>query len=319
MIRDGAFPFPNTSGDWPRVGDGLIVLDDSARVTWASPNALSSLSRLDANQNIIGRPVVELGFTDIPERALRSRRLMDGEVRSNDTDIQIRVLPFLSGERASGAAVLCRDVSELRRKERMISVKDATIREVHHRVKNNLQTIASLLRLQSRRLQSKEAVAALEESVMRIGSIALVHETLSAAPSDVAEFGDIARRIARMVSDGLVDPERSIDIKVSGSTGPLGAELATPLAVTVTELIQNAMEHAFPDGRSGIVVIELLRTDSAVQVVVRDDGVGMDPSARLKQGSRLGLQIVSSLVQEMEGEMHITTDGGTHIELRLPL
>jgi two-component sensor histidine kinase len=198
----------------------------------------------------------------------------------------------------------------------VISVKDATIREIHHRVKNNLQTIASLLRLQARRLHSEEAKAALNESVMRIGSIALVHETLSENPQDVAEFGEVARRIGKMVGDGLVLPHQQIEVKVSGRVGPLGADLATPLAVTLAELLQNAIEHAFPDDRSGTVKVELSREDDYAVMVVWDDGVGI--SNNVLGGARLGLQIVRSLIDELGGTMTVAADDGTRVEIRVP-
>ncbi|MDQ3953649.1 MAG: sensor histidine kinase, partial [Actinomycetota bacterium] len=192
---------------------------------------------------------------------------------------------------------------------------DTTIREIHHRVKNNLQTIASLLRLQSRRLSSDEARAALTESVLRVGSIALVHETLSEEPGDVAEFGEVARRIGRMVGEGLVLPERCVRIEIEGAAGPLGADLATPLAVVLTELLQNAVEHAFPEGSDGTVTVDLARVDGEVRMVVRDDGVGLDVAAL--HGSRLGLQIVRSLVDELGGEFSIESERGTRAEVRV--
>jgi two-component sensor histidine kinase len=199
----------------------------------------------------------------------------------------------------------------------MLSVKDATIREIHHRVKNNLQTIASLLRLQARRVGNPEAEAALHESMLRIGSIALVHETLSEGSADVADFGEVVRRIAHMVAEGLLLPDRKITLEVTGSTGPLGADIATPLAVTVTELLQNAIEHAFPEDFGGTVSVELARGDDVVMVLVRDDGVGI--GAGSFEGPRLGLQIVRTLVEEMGGRFTIEADGGTRAQLRIPL
>ena len=111
---------------------------------------------------------------------------------------------------------------------------------------------------------AEEAKAALQESVLRVGSIALVHETLSAETSDLAEFGDVARRVVLMVGDALGLPERQIEIKVAGGTGPLGADVSTPLAVTLVELLQNCVDHAFPDGRPGTVGVELSATPDEV-------------------------------------------------------
>ena len=317
MIAEGLFPFPNSPvSDWPRVGDGLFVFEDGGQVVWASPNALSALRRMGISQNILGRSLDDLGLGETPVRlAMDAGALVDGELVRGDTHVMLRILPLIRDD-VIGALGLARDVSEVRQKERVISIKEATIREIHHRVKNNLQTIASLLRLQGRRLQSEEAKAALQESVLRIGSIALVHETLSEQPEDLADFGDVARRVGRMVGEGLVLPEREIHIKVSGQTGPLGAEYATPLAVTLAELLQNAIEHAFPDGGSGTVKVELSREGEEVVVVVWDDGVGMkgDPL----EGARLGLQIVRSLIEEMGGHFSVTTEVGTRVELRVP-
>ncbi len=319
MICEGLFPYEQMPrGEWPRVGDGLFTLDSEGRLMWASPNALSSLRRLGVKQNVLGRRLDELGLGATPVAdALGTHRAADGEFVRGENHVQVRVLPLLSRDRAHGAVALSRDVSEIRQKERVISGKDTTIREIHHRVKNNLQTIASLLRLQGRRLSSEEAKAALQESVLRIGSIALVHETLSETPSDVAEFGEVARRIAQMVGEGLILPERGIEIKVTGGTGPLGAELATPLAVTLTELLQNALDHAFADGRTGTIGVELGRDDHHVSVVVWDDGIGI--TGDILGGARLGLQIVRSLVQELGGNFEITSDGGTRVELRVPV
>lgn len=318
MIAEGSFPYPDTPpGDWPRVGDGLLTLDDAGMVTWASPNAVSALRSLGLSLNLLGRDLDEIGLGQTPvKEALSSRRLLEGEIAHGDTHIRMRVLPLIDGTRTAGGLALARDISELRQRDRVISVKDATIREIHHRVKNNLQTIASLLRLQSRRLHSEEAKAALNESVMRIGSIALVHETLSESPQDVAEFGDVARRIGLMVGDGLVLPQQQIAVTVTGEVGPLGADLATPLAVTLAELLQNAIEHAFPDDRAGAIRVELTREKDEVVMLVWDDGIGI--SNNILGGARLGLQIVRSLIDELGGSMTVEADAGTRVEVRVP-
>jgi two-component system, sensor histidine kinase PdtaS len=318
MICDGNFPYRDIpEEDWPRVGDGLLVLDELGYVHWASPNALSSLRRLGIKQNVQGHLLDDLGVGDTPvEAALSSGRLLDGELARGDTHVWLRVLPLTHDGARAGALVLSRDVSELRQKDRMLSVKDATIREIHHRVKNNLQTIASLLRVQGRRLQSDEAKLALQESVLRIGSIALVHETLSEEPSDVREFGEIARRIAHMVTDGLVMPGCEIRLDVSGSTGPVAADVATPLAVVLTELLQNAIEHAFPYAERGRINVALTRDSHDVTVIVKDDGVGFDGLPH--ENSRLGLHIVRTLVAELGGRFDVASDGGTRAVVTVP-
>src|SRR5207237_6543108 len=112
--------------------------------------------------------------------------------------VMLRCLPLVEDGTVTGALVLLRDISELRRRDRLLISMDATIREIHHRVKNNLQTISSLLRLQGRRLDSPEAKGAIEESVRRIRSIALVHETLSRETGADGQFNDLVRPRVRM-------------------------------------------------------------------------------------------------------------------------
>ena len=119
----------------------------------------------------------------------------------------VRAIPFLDGDEIAGVVVLARDVTDLRRRDRMLLSKDATIREIHHRVKNNLQTIAALLRLQGRRLETGEARAALEESERRIRAIAIVHETLSRAVADVVQFDDILRPLVKVVQETVATPD----------------------------------------------------------------------------------------------------------------
>jgi two-component sensor histidine kinase len=213
-------------------------------------------------------------------------------------------------------------VTELRHRDRMLLLKDATIREIHHRVKNNLQTVASLLRMQGRRLSSEEAKAALEESVRRISSIALVHETLSQDSHERVDFDRVAGRVVQMVQEGFAAPERPMRFKVEGSAGDLPSEVATPLALIVAELIQNAVEHAArEDGTSLSIALEMARTPARVRLAVADDGRGMPPGFTLDGDANLGLQIVRTLVEsELAGTIEIeSADPGTRIAIAVPL
>ena len=158
----------------------------------------------------------------------------------------MRAIPFLDGDEIAGVVVLARDVTDLRRRDRMLLSKDATIREIHHRVKNNLQTIAALLRLQGRRLESGEARAALEESERRIRAIAIVHETLSRGVADVVRFDDILQPLVKVVQETVATPDTDLRFEVVGDAGLLPGDVATPLAVVLNELMQNAADHAFP-------------------------------------------------------------------------
>jgi len=219
--------------------------------------------------------------------------------------------------------MLIRDVTDLRRRDRLLMSKDATIREIHHRVKNNLQTIAALLRLQGRRLESKEARQAIQESERRIRSIAIVHETLSREATDFVAFSDIIKPLVRVVEESVSTEEGSLRFKVEGDAGDLPGEVATPLAVILNELMQNAVDHAFPDQGTrlgGNVTIHLARVGDEVQVDVVDDGVGPPEGFDLDNPSGLGLQIVLALVRgELGGSIELLREEGTRVRIRVPV
>ncbi|MBW8825174.1 MAG: histidine kinase N-terminal domain-containing protein [Acidobacteria bacterium] len=331
MIEAGTFPFAadDPAGEEsPRVGDGTLVLDADGRVEYASPNAVSALHKVGLHANAEGMRLGELGLEEV---GILSAMAMGAPVteeieRGQDVSVLLRCLPMLDGGKVIGALVLLRDVSELRRRDRLLNTMDATIREIHHRVKNNLQTISSLLGLQGRRLSSPEAKAALEESVRRIRSIALVHETLSRETGDDVSFNEIVRPLVRMVEESLLSPERPVRVTVEGDAGSLPASVATPLAVVLTELVQNAVDHGYPegsgDGADGSVVVSLHNDGEELALCVSDEGVGLAPGFRLEDATGLGLSIVRSLViSQIEGsiEMRANPAGGTVVEVRVPL
>ncbi len=327
MIAAGEFPFGaegTEPKDAPRVGDGVVRLDESGRVDFASPNFVSALHRMGVHANVLGARLSEVGFDEAPVRAAFAIGLpITEELERNDVTLLVRCIPLLDHGKVSGALALVRDVSELRRRDRLLVSKDVLIREMHHRVKNNLQTIASILNLQGRRLESPEAKEAIGESVQRIRAIALVHEKLSSGASAEVDFGDIAQSLVRYVEEGLVSPDRRVELVVEGDPGPLRAEVATPLAVALTELLQNAVEHGYPDGwqsgRAGRVLVSFTNDGTELVVGVHDDGVGL-PEGFSVDSSSLGLTIVRILVtHELGGTISMATDGGTLAELRVPI
>jgi two-component sensor histidine kinase len=243
--------------------------------------------------------------------------------------VLFRCIPLLEQDEVSGAVVLLRDISELRRRDRLLLSKDATIQEIHHRVKNNLQTISSLLRLTGRRLESPEAKAAIEESVRRVRSIALVHEILSREAGEDVPFVEIVRPVCRMVEEAFHTPDRPVRCLVDGDAGNLPAQVATPLAVVLNELLQNAFDHAYPEGKdidAGEVVLRLQREGGGLTVQVIDDGAGLPDGFDLETSMGLGLSIVRTLVtSELGGTIEVrggpgTPDRpGTLVEVRIPL
>jgi two-component sensor histidine kinase len=324
MLAEGTFPMPEAQPESDlvlRVGDGMLRLDGNGAVAYASPNALSAYRRLGISRNLVGEHLGDVGIDDKRIYGVLDTRVpAEHEVEANGAVVARRAIPLLAGDDVIGALVLVRDITDLRRRDRQLLTMDATIREIHHRVKNNLQTVAALLRLQARRSTAPEARQALEESVRRVSSIALVHETLSQALDDAVEFDEIADKVMAMVGD-VASPEHAVTTRRTGTTGLLPAAVATPLALVLAELLQNAAEHAFSD-RGGSLEVTCERRPTGLRVQVTDDGGGLPEGFAIDGSTRLGLQIVRTLVVgELGGaiEMGRNDSGGTTVVLDVPL
>nr|WP_179519486.1 PAS domain-containing sensor histidine kinase [Nocardioides perillae] len=337
MIASGHFPSPGQRSDHadsPRVGDGFLRVDASGRVAYASPNALSVYRRLGLTGDLAGTVLAEVTRDLVPPRrrpdeetlsaVLGGRVHRDTEIAVDDVALIVRAIPLRPGGEHLGGLVLVRDVSDLRRRDRELVTKDATIREIHHRVKNNLQTVAALLRLQARRTDAPDARAALEEAVRRVGTIAIVHETLSQAEAEQVDFDDVADRLGRMVADvgGLAG---RVAVERAGSFGVLRSDTATALATVLTELLQNAVEHGYagsPAEVSGRITVTAHRAAGRLHVAVEDDGRGLPEAFDLASSSSLGLSIARTLVEsEVGGELALGRGAGgrgTRARLDLP-
>jgi len=206
--------------------------------------------------------------------------------------------------------------------------KDATIREIHHRVKNNLQTVAALLRLQARRTTNAEGREALIESVRRVSSIALVHDALSMSVDEEVNLDEVIDRILPIMND-VATVDAPIRINRTGMLGVLDSDRATALVMVITELVQNAIEHAFDpvdceaaSARRDWVAIRAERSARWLDVVVHDNGRGLPEGFSVEASDRLGLQIVRTLVSaELDGslDMRNAPEGGTDVVLRVPI
>ena len=347
MVSDGTFPpvrHPGETTSAPRVGDGLIRLDAAGKVTYASPNAQSAYRRLGFNAHLVGEELSALTSrlaadpldgTDAAERMLSSLRgeaPPRKEVEARGATVLMRALPLMPAGVPIGSLVLVRDVTEVRRRDRALMTKDATIREIHHRVKNNLQTVAALLRLQARRVDIPEAKMALEESVRRVASIALVHETLSMSSDEAVEFDGIVDRVANAATE-VAATEVAVKMRREGTFGVLPAEIATSLVMVLNELLINAVEHGFPGSdetdlspappeTTGEVVVTVHKFRKQLHVTVADNGRGLPEGFKADASGRLGLQIVRALATgELRGsiELRNRAEGGTEAILVVPL
>lgn len=331
MVSAGEFPIPDAGTDSrrgaPRVTDGLIRLDKSGRVLFASPNALSMFNRSGLEGELEGRlfsdsvkglspnsGIVDEGLPLV----LTGKGAWKTDIEFDSMALSVRSIPITASGERSGAAILCRDVTELRVRERELLTKDLTIREIHHRVKNNLQTVASLLRIQSRQSKSDEVKDSLAQAMRRVTSIAVVHDVLSEGIDQEISFDQIFDRILQLIPEIASGFHSKVKTNFAGSFGELTTERSTTLALVLTELVANAVQHGLADA-SGEISVEAERDNHLLRVEVTDNGAGL---AEGKIGTGLGTQIVRTLVEsELRGKIAWTSPirGGTKVSVEIPI
>lgn len=331
MITAGDFPdLGSPTGPRrgaPRASDGLVTLDVDGTVTFASPNGLSAFNRMGFEGELEGESLAEvtsglLENAHVVDESLplvvTGRAPWRTDLEARGVSVALRAIPLRKRGERVGAIVLTRDVTEVRHQEQELLTKDATIREIHHRVKNNLQTVASLLRIQARRTHSDEARDALNHAMRRVGAIAVVHDTLSEGLNQNVDFDVVFERVLLLIAEVASAHQTKVHPTFTGSFGELPSAYATPLALALTELVTNAVEHGLA-GREGEVEISANRTREMLSVKVRDNGVGLGEG---KVGTGLGTQIVRTLIQgELGGtiDWHTVMGSGTEVTIDVPL
>jgi len=331
MITEGTFPdYSSPTGrrrGAPRANDGLLRLDVDGNVSFASPNGLSAFSRLGIEGEIEGKSLAEVAKKIVKEQStvdeslplvLTGKAPWRADLESTDVTLSVRAIPLMKSGARTGAIVLCREITELRRQEQQLLTKDATIREIHHRVKNNLQTVASLMRIQMRRTTSDEAKEALDQAIRRVSAIALVHNTLAEGFSDEVNFDEIFESSMRLVGELATDSSREIKLRIDGKFGQLDSKFATPLAVALTEVVTNAASHGLGE-HGGSILITPRQTAKQLTIEVEDNGVGFTKGAI---GKGLGTQIIKTLIEgELRGKISWFSpkDGGTKVAISIPI
>lgn len=332
MIQQGLFPSPGVmqrleERGAPRASDGLVRINTDGVATFVSPNTQSTFTLLGHRDEMEGESFSEVvaelvkGQFDTNESLpliTQGRVAKRDDVEVRGRVVTLRSIPVIRDEERIGGIVLTRDVTVLRQQEQELITKDATIREIHHRVKNNLQTVASLLRVQARRARSEEAKEVLGQAMRRVAAIAVVHDTLSTGLSQIVDFDVVFERVLGLAAEVASLHGTTVHPHKEGRFGELPSEYATPLALALTEIVTNAVEHGLA-GREGEVIITAQRSDELLAVEVIDTGTGL-PGGTVGDG--LGTQIVRTLVEgELGGTIAWSPDerGGTRVSIEVPL
>jgi two-component system, sensor histidine kinase PdtaS len=305
--------------------DGPVVVDDKGTVVYISSIAENLYRKLGYSHSLLGANVANLRTDEVVYfKAVESGACVEQEILEGDLTWVKKGVPLVARHESSwirqitpfydemdGAIIVIHDLTTERRREQELRIKNAMIKEIHHRVKNNLQTIAALLRLQARRSGSPEVTEMLKESINRIMSIAVIHEFLALDGSSIVNLRDVAQRIVAEVARSVTDPDKRIRFSVECEDIYLPTQQASSCALIVNELLQNAFEHGYEGRSEGQVQVYLRQVGDQNQIEVIDDGQGLRPESAPGQEASLGLQIVRALVRDdLRGQFELRNREG---------
>jgi two-component sensor histidine kinase len=308
--------------------DGVVVIDTQHRIQYVSGIATNLYRKLGYAGNLLKRRIEDLELDDnsVAMEAIQQGQCFERDLRVGDLIWVKKAIPLFtfgkgfrrafspkdSSPRLEGVLLAIRDETDARRQEEELLVKVAMIREIHHRVKNNMQTIASLLRLQARRAETEETRRALREGINRILSVAVIHEFLAHQDARVINIRDVSLRIINQIREGVLNHEKGISLDLQGPNIYLTTQPATVCALVINELLQNALEHGYQREQGGTVTVHLVDDGEQVTISVDDDGEGLPEEFDLDHTSSLGLQIVKALAEgDLKGnfELHSRDKG----------
>ncbi len=299
--------------------DGVLIADAYDRIIYANAAARHIFRVLGVGSLLGARLDAPELCRHITRETVKPERSTEKEIEAGGLVLLRRELPILAGGQLLRRVVVVEDVTALRQKEKEISVQEAVIREIHHRVKNNLQTIASLLRLQARRSGEKAVKDALAESVNRIQGIAALHQLLSRQGTQPVNLHDLAQEILDLLSASALPPEFHLKRSFDGDTLLLPPSRCTSLALVINELLLNAIEHAFPDRDHGCIGFHIRVGEDETTLILSDDGVGLPPDFTPERAKSLGLHIVQTMVEDdLGGRITFSNRKGTRVEIALP-
>ncbi|MTI59300.1 MAG: histidine kinase [Firmicutes bacterium] len=292
--------------------EGLIITNVEGKVVFVNPNAEKILAKIGTTvrpyTNIyFDELAFNIGFDEIKETKEKKIK----ELSLQNLVLQLKCIPITSAEEEIGFIFLIRDITEIKDKERELILKSTAIKEIHHRVKNNLQTVATLLRLQMRKHKDRELKGLLNQSINRIMSISVIYQLLCSEGNQILNLKMILKKIIDINTRGIIADEQKILTEISGQDIMLDSDKATTVALIVNELIQNSLKHAFQDQDEGFIKVKIVEDSGLVSIVVHDNGRGIQED-EISENSNLGLKIVNTLIKEkLKGNIDIKSNSGT--------
>jgi len=296
------------------LNDGIVIFDKRGFSQSLNSVAAQLYRKLGYLDELMGIPFDNLvldgsRFEDI----VGTNNTKHSEVTIGNITLKVKYASMkLNNSDMAGIIMVIKDITDEKAIEKELITKSVAIREIHHRVKNNLQTIASLLKLQSRRIENDEAKRAFEESINRVISIAVTHEILAQKGVDDVDIKTILERVI-LNAINITSDYKSIELRITGDTFDISSDLATSIALVLNELVQNSIQYAFVGRDKGIIEIKIQKGIQYSSILITDDGIGYNIE-NARQGS-LGMKIVKSIIiDKLKGCFTIESDeNGTRV------
>jgi PAS domain S-box-containing protein len=307
--------------------DGIAILDAEGRYVYVNQSHVCLFGYQEPRE-LLGQTWRDLYYPDEVERFARDifplllrKGHWQGEAtarrRNGSTFAEEVSLTLIEG---GGLVCVCRDITERKQAEEQLrsslQEKELLLKEIHHRVKNNLLVVSSLLDWQTDYIHEPATVKIFEESQQRIHSMALIHEKLYQSQNLAKiNFSEYLQTLAEQLFFSFKLDRDRIELKFELEPVLLNIETATPCGLIVSELIANVFEHAFPDNRKGQLCLRLQKHQHQVMVTIRDNGVGFTPDFDFRQTETLGLQLVCLLTHQLEGDLKVVENNGISFQL----
>lgn len=299
------------------INDAILVIDRNGMCTYVNYKAKELYRKIGYKDKIVGMSFDNLVLNEFTfSKIINEEKPMSFERKVGKFYLQVKYAVTKKDKNISGIIMLIKDLTDIKKKEKELVLKAVAIREIHHRVKNNLQTIASILRLQSRRIDSVEAKKAFCDSINRILSIAATHEVLSQKGIDDVDIKTILLKIKDNAEINLYKCGKEININLLGDSFNIDSDKATSIAIVINELMENCIKHAFTERNYGSIDIIIKKGSTYSNISVIDDGIGFDVEKVFEEES-LGLKIVSSIVKDkLWGDINIdSNERGTKLTI----
>ena len=298
------------------IDNSIVIFNKEGTAIYANKCAEDLYMRLGYSYDITGRNFEDLALDGSSFNNIISvNSTMTTEVVSEGRFLEIKYSVVIENQIVEGVNMIVVDITDRISKEKELMAKSVVIKEIHHRVKNNLQTIMSLLSLQSRRVDDIYLQKAFQESISRISSIAVTHELLASDGIDEVYILDILKKLSDNMLNYIERPNLLVSIDVLGDNFAIDSDKSTSIALVVNELIQNSIEHGFKNRDEGNIKIQVVKKDSKVTIIYKDNGSGF-LLEDISEDS-LGLNIIEQLVEgKLNGDLKIYSDPfGTEVNM----